>query len=114
MPVRPRSRAAPTHRRPAPGGAAGLRHRRLGGRPADHSTQAADLRARVGRPLELAGIAVRRPNRSRGGLDPSLFTTDAAGLVSRDDIDLVIEVIGGIEPARSLHPHRAASTARRW
>jgi homoserine dehydrogenase len=44
---------------------------------------------------------VRRPNRARG-VDASLVTTDAAGLVSRDDIDLVVEVIGGIEPARSL------------
>jgi homoserine dehydrogenase len=64
--------------------------------------QADDLRARVGRPLELVGIAVRRPNRQRGSLDPALFTTDAHALVSRPDVDLVIEVIGGIEPARSL------------
>jgi homoserine dehydrogenase len=64
--------------------------------------QAADLRARVGRPLTLVGIAVRRPNRLRPGIDPSLFTTDAEALVARDDVDLVVEVIGGIEPARSL------------
>src|SRR5918994_218432 len=64
--------------------------------------QAPDLRARVGRPLELVGIAVRRQNRLRPGLDPSLFTTDAETLVARDDVDLVVEVIGGIEPARSL------------
>ena len=31
-----------------------------------------------------------------------LLTTDAAGLVARDDVDVVVEVIGGIEPARSL------------
>jgi len=64
----------------------------------------ADLAARAGRPIELAGIAVRRPQRSRGDLpvDPALFTDDAAGLVSRGDIDIVVEVIGGIEPARSL------------
>ncbi len=64
--------------------------------------QAPDLHARIGRPLELVGIAVRRLNRSRPGLDPGLFTTDAASLVARDDVDLVIEVIGGIEPARGL------------
>ena len=64
--------------------------------------QAADLRARVGRPLELVGIAVRRDDRDRPGIDPELFTTDAAALVKREDIDLVIELIGGIEPARSL------------
>ena len=31
-----------------------------------------------------------------------LFTTDALGLVKRDDVDVVVEVVGGIEPARSL------------
>src|SRR5471030_958728 len=66
--------------------------------------QAVDLAARVGRPLELAGIAVRRPGRARGdlGVDPALFTDDAEDLAGREDVDIVIEVIGGIEPARSL------------
>ncbi len=64
--------------------------------------QAHDLQARVGRQLELVGIAVRRPGRDRAGIDPALFTADARALVDRSDIDLVIEVIGGIEPARSL------------
>ncbi|MDP9444557.1 MAG: homoserine dehydrogenase [Actinomycetota bacterium] len=64
---------------------------------------AADLASRVGAPLELAGVAVRRPQRRRDvPVDPALFTTDAHGLVTRDDVDLVVEVIGGIEPARSL------------
>jgi homoserine dehydrogenase len=64
--------------------------------------QAGDLKARIGRPLELVGIAVRRPHRERPGLDPALFTTDAHALVTRPDVDLVIEVIGGLEPARAL------------
>jgi homoserine dehydrogenase len=64
--------------------------------------QSADLAARVGVPLELAGIAVRRLDKPRPGVDPSLLTTDAAALVGREDVDIVIEVIGGIEPARSL------------
>src|SRR5579871_5140606 len=65
--------------------------------------QAADLAARVGAPVQVAGVAVRRLGRARGvTVDPGLITTDAAGLVSRDDIDIVVEVIGGIEPARSL------------
>jgi homoserine dehydrogenase len=63
--------------------------------------QAADLRARVGRPLELVGIAVRKGDRERPGIDPALFTTDGEALVGRDDVDLVVEVIGGLEPARS-------------
>jgi homoserine dehydrogenase len=62
-----------------------------------------DLAHRIGAPVELAGIAVRRPQRARDVVvDPSLFTTDSAALVAREDVDVVIEVIGGIEPARSL------------
>ena len=66
--------------------------------------QVEDLTARVGRRLELAGIAVRRPQRARqlDGVDPALFTGDAEALVRRDDVDLVVEVIGGLEPARGL------------
>ena len=65
--------------------------------------QAADLRARVGAPVELVGIAVRRLDAPRDvEIADGLLTTDAEGLVSRGDIDLVVEVIGGIEPARSL------------
>ncbi|HYO32848.1 MAG TPA: homoserine dehydrogenase [Nocardioidaceae bacterium] len=65
--------------------------------------RADDLAARVGTSLELVGIAVRRIDRDRGVDVPrKLFTTDAQGLVTRGDIDVVIEVIGGIEPARSL------------
>jgi homoserine dehydrogenase len=64
--------------------------------------EADELQARVGARLELAGIAVRRTGRERdAALDPGLFTTDAQGLVS-GDLDLVVEVIGGIEPAREL------------
>ncbi|MEU6429179.1 homoserine dehydrogenase [Microbispora sp. NPDC046973] len=65
--------------------------------------QADDLAARVGAPLELAGVAVRRMGRKRDtDVDPALLTTDAEALVTRDDVDIVVEVIGGIEPARSL------------
>jgi len=61
-----------------------------------------DLRERIGRPLELVGIAVRDPAKKRDDLDPALFTGDAAGLVATPDIDIVIELIGGIEPSRTL------------
>jgi homoserine dehydrogenase len=65
------------------------------------TTHGEELAQRVGAPLELTGIAVRRPGRYRDlDVDPALFTTDSHELVKRADI--VIEVIGGIEPARSL------------
>ncbi|MFJ8462408.1 homoserine dehydrogenase [Streptomyces swartbergensis] len=66
------------------------------------TTHADDLAARIGAPVELAGVAVRRPDRVREGIDQALVTTDATALVKRGDIDVVVEVIGGIEPARTL------------
>lgn len=66
------------------------------------TTHADDLAARIGAPVELAGVAVRRPSKVREGIDPDLVTTDATALVKRGDIDVVVEVIGGIEPARTL------------
>jgi len=66
-------------------------------------TSADDLAARIGEPLELAGIAVRRRGKARAlPVDDTLFTTDAMALVTRADVDVVVEVIGGIEPARAL------------
>jgi len=62
--------------------------------------QAEDLTARIGAPIELAGIAVRDLSRPRGDIDPTLFTTDALGLVTRSDVDVVIELVGGVEPVR--------------
>jgi homoserine dehydrogenase len=66
------------------------------------TTHADDLTARIGAPVELAGVAVRRPDKVREGIAPELVTTDATALVKRGDIDVVVEVIGGIEPARGL------------
>ncbi|WP_329252776.1 homoserine dehydrogenase [Actinoallomurus sp. NBC_01490] len=64
--------------------------------------QADDLAARVGVPLELAGIAVRRLDKRRESVPAELLTTDAVSLVTSDDVDIVVEVIGGLEPARGL------------
>ena len=60
-----------------------------------------DLAARVGAPLELIGVAVRDASRPREGVPGDLLTDDAAGLAARG-ADIVVEVMGGIEPARSL------------
>ena len=64
--------------------------------------QGDDLTARTGAPLELVGIAVRDAGKERPGIDPALFTQDAAALVARDDVDIVIELIGGVEGTREL------------
>ena len=62
---------------------------------------AAVLRDRVGAGLELTGIAVRDPSAARDWqADPALYTTQAEPLV--DGADIVVELMGGIEPARTL------------
>ena len=59
------------------------------------------LASRTGAHLQLAGIAVRNIDAEREvDLPRDLFTTDAETLVK--DADLVIELMGGLEPARSL------------
>lgn len=59
------------------------------------------LAARAGGKLQLSGIAVRNVHAKRDvDLPQDLFTTDADTLVK--DADLVIELMGGIEPARTL------------
>jgi len=64
---------------------------------------AADLERRLGAPLELVGIADRslEPDKSIG-ITSSLITRDSAALVARPDVDIVVELFGGIEPARKL------------
>ncbi len=53
--------------------------------------------------LVVRQVAVRSITKARsGGVDPELFTTDAEAVVGRSDVDIVVEVIGGIEPAKSL------------
>lgn len=63
--------------------------------------QSDDLAARIGAPLELVGVAVRDASRAREGVPSSLMTDDATALVARGS-DIVVEVMGGIEPARTL------------
>ncbi len=63
--------------------------------------QADELTARVGAKLELAAVAVRRPDR-HPDIPPSLLTADASAVVADPDIDVVVEVIGGIDPTRDL------------
>ena len=62
-------------------------------------TQGDELEARIGRRLELIGVAVRDKNRQRPGIPAELITTDAEALLASGDLDIVIELMGGISPA---------------
>ncbi|SQI20537.1 homoserine dehydrogenase [Corynebacterium jeikeium] len=61
-----------------------------------------EFASRIGSPLEVRGIAVSNLSKPRPGVDPEKLTDDALSLVARDDIDLVIEVIGGIDYPREV------------
>jgi homoserine dehydrogenase len=60
-----------------------------------------DFSARVGVPVELSAVAVRDLSKSRPGIPKDLLTDDALA-VATSGADIVVEVMGGIEPARSL------------
>ena len=64
------------------------------------ASNAEDLAARAGAKIELDKIGVRNLNRT--GVPVNLLTTDLESIVKDPSIDLIIEVIGGIEPARTL------------
>jgi homoserine dehydrogenase len=67
------------------------------------------LEQRVGIPLHIKRIAVRNIQAKRAAeVDPGLLTTDALQIVRDPEIDIVVEVIGGIEPAKSLILEAAA------
>jgi len=60
-----------------------------------------ELSERSGAVLKLSKVGVRTAG-AREGVDPALITTDLQSIVSDPSINIVIEVMGGIEPARTL------------
>jgi homoserine dehydrogenase len=65
--------------------------------------QADAVEARTGLRLEIAKVAVRNMSRERAvDLPEQVLTRDSAAVVADPDIDVIVEVIGGIEPAREL------------
>jgi len=76
------------------------------------TTEADAIARRSGVRLELARVAVRDLDKKRPGLgdaldgpgDPlrRLLTDDAVSVTTADDVDVVVELIGGIEPPRHL------------
>ena len=62
----------------------------------------ADLSTRAGADLELVKVAVRNPSSKNYGVKAELLTSDLNSIVIDPQVDLVIELLGGIEPAREL------------
>jgi len=67
---------------------------------------AADVEAiaeRTGVRLEVSRVAVRDPGKARSvDFADGIVTGDAASVVTASDVDVVVEIIGGVEPARTL------------
>ncbi len=62
----------------------------------------ADLASRSGAQLELVKVAVKDIKAKRDGIATSLLTDDPYSVVNDPEVDLIIEVIGGISPAKEL------------
>lgn len=60
------------------------------------------IAGRCGMRLEVAGVAVVDPSKDRPGIPRSLLTSDAKSLVADASVDVVVELIGGVDPAMSL------------
>ena len=66
------------------------------------SEDSGDFAARSGAHLSLAKVAVRDSKKKRDHVPDSILTEDAKAVVTDPAIDIIIEVMGGIEPAREL------------
>ena len=62
-----------------------------------------EIAHKFGVELDIAAVAVRNPLTERKvALPPEIFTADAAEAASRRNVDIVVELIGGIHPAREI------------
>lgn len=87
----------------APVGVAILGHGTVGSEVLRLMQENADsLEHRIGGPLRLKGVAVSDIAKHRDTVPEELLTDDAMSLIQRDDVDIVVEVIGGIDYPRKL------------
>ena len=62
----------------------------------------ADMCQRVGTDIEIAKILVKSIPETRKDVDASLLTENFEDIVNDDSVQIVVEVMGGIEPARTF------------
>lgn len=63
--------------------------------------QAPEMKFKTGADIEVAKILVRNKSKKREGIDPSLFTDSYDDIINDDSISIVVELMGGIEPAKT-------------
>jgi homoserine dehydrogenase len=66
------------------------------------AAEGAAVAQRTGVHLQVVRVAVRDVGKPRPGIGAGLLTADAASVITDPTVDVVVEVMGGIEPARSL------------
>ena len=76
------------------------------------SENAEEIRARSGCDFNLKAVAVRNPNRKRDLPEGVRLTTDPMTLADDPDIDVVIELMGGIDTAKELITRSLAKGSR--
>ena len=75
--------------------------------------QEEDICLKTGAQLEIKKILVRNPGKVREGIPQELFTDSWQEILEDPEIQIVIEVMGGIEPART-YVEEAMKAANRW
>ena len=80
--------------------------------------QKEEMESKTGARFEITRILVRDRNKEREGVDPALLTDQWEEIIMDDEIELIIEVMGGIEPARTrileaLHAGKNVVTANK-
>ena len=64
--------------------------------------QKEEMADKTGANVEIAGILVHNLNKKREGVDENLLTDRWEDIIGNDEIEIIIEVMGGIEPARTM------------
>ena len=64
--------------------------------------QKKDMVSKAGANVEIAKILVHNMNKKREGVDASLLTDKWENIITNDEIDIIVEVMGGIEPAKTM------------
>lgn len=64
--------------------------------------QKEEMADKTGANVEIAGILVHNLNKKREGVDETLLTDRWEDLLGNEEVEIIIEVMGGIEPARTM------------
>jgi homoserine dehydrogenase len=63
---------------------------------------ARSIEARLGRPVKVQRVYLREESKARSQVDPALVTSDARRVYAADDVDIVVELMGGVASAGQL------------